>query len=130
MNRENHTPPARTAPPESIEKQFVHCKCGDSYPANSYGAGFIEANGGVCENCDMYEQRISISAKAGQRLAKAAHRLQVAEYAINEAIKGRDDEEVSACNRALTDARHEFQASAAEVSQELIASGHHMAEGD
>lgn len=73
---------------------------------------------------------ITITSKAGQRLAKAAHRLQVAEYAINEAIKGRDDEEVSACNRALTDARREWQASAAEVSQELIADRHHEAEGD
>lgn len=73
---------------------------------------------------------IMISSKAGQRLARAAHRLQVAEQAINEALKGRDDEEVSACNRALTDARHEWRASAAEVSQELISGRHHEAEGD
>lgn len=73
---------------------------------------------------------ITISSKSGQRLAKAAHRLQVAEQAINQAIKERDDEEVSACNRALTDARHEWKASAAEVSQELMADRHHEVEGD
>ncbi len=28
------------------------CACGDGYPANSYGAGFMAANNGVCENCD------------------------------------------------------------------------------
>lgn len=28
------------------------CACGDQYPANSYGAGFMAANNGVCENCD------------------------------------------------------------------------------
>lgn len=28
------------------------CACGDQYTANSYGAGFMAANGGVCENCD------------------------------------------------------------------------------
>lgn len=73
---------------------------------------------------------IMISSKAGQRLARTAQRLQLAENAINEAIKGRDDEEVSACNRELTVARHEWQASASAVSQELIANRHHEAEGD
>jgi len=37
------------------DRQVVSCACGDSYPANSYGAGFIVANDGVCENCDAYE---------------------------------------------------------------------------
>jgi hypothetical protein len=73
---------------------------------------------------------IMISSKAGQRLAKAAHRLQAAEQAINEALKGHDDEEVSQCNLEMIVARHEWQASAAEVSQELIAGRHHEAEGD
>lgn len=29
------------------------CACGDQYAPRSYGAGFMDANGGVCENCDM-----------------------------------------------------------------------------
>lgn len=121
MNRENHTPPARTAPPESIEKQFVHCKCGDSYPANSYGAGFIEANGGVCENCDMYEPRISISAKAGRALAKAEARRTEA-FSANE--NGERDID------AACEAQQEWDAAAQALGRELIANGHHEAEGD
>jgi hypothetical protein len=33
-------------------KEVVWCACGDGYPANSYGAGFMDANNGVCQNCD------------------------------------------------------------------------------
>lgn len=40
-------------PNRPSEKKGVSCACGDSYPMYSYGAGFIVANGGVCENCDM-----------------------------------------------------------------------------
>ena len=32
--------------------EIIWCACGDGYPANSYGAGFMAANDGVCENCD------------------------------------------------------------------------------
>ena len=32
--------------------EIIWCECGDGYPANSYGAGFMAANDGVCENCD------------------------------------------------------------------------------
>lgn len=32
--------------------EVIWCACGDGYPANSYGAGFMDANGGVCQNCD------------------------------------------------------------------------------
>ena len=32
--------------------ETVWCACGDGHAANSYGAGFMAANGGVCENCD------------------------------------------------------------------------------
>ncbi|MBW5801140.1 hypothetical protein [Halomonas elongata] len=35
------------------ELEMVKCACGDMYPPDSYGAGFMAANGGVCENCDM-----------------------------------------------------------------------------
>lgn len=31
---------------------IIWCACGDGYAANSYGAGFMDANGGVCANCD------------------------------------------------------------------------------
>lgn len=33
-------------------KEIIWCACGDGYPVNSYGAGFMDANGGVCANCD------------------------------------------------------------------------------
>ena len=33
-------------------KEVVWCSCGDGHAANSYGAGFMDANGGVCANCD------------------------------------------------------------------------------
>lgn len=34
-----------------LERKTVACPCGNEYPANSYGAGFI-AGSGMCENCD------------------------------------------------------------------------------
>lgn len=36
----------------SEKVDFVACACGDEYQVNSYGAGFMAANNGVCENCD------------------------------------------------------------------------------
>ena len=33
-------------------KEIIWCACGDGHAANSYGAGFMDANGGVCANCD------------------------------------------------------------------------------
>ena len=33
-------------------KEIIWCACGDGYPVNSHGAGFMAANDGVCENCD------------------------------------------------------------------------------
>lgn len=32
--------------------EVIWCECGDGHAANSYGAGFMDANGGVCANCD------------------------------------------------------------------------------
>lgn len=76
MSTENHNPPGRTPPPvccnnhkvncgswlgrgycgecpnKHIDTPHIACACGDSYPDGSYGAGFIVAKGGVCENCD------------------------------------------------------------------------------
>lgn len=37
----------------ALSKAVVWCACGDGHPANSYGAGFMDANGGVCANCDV-----------------------------------------------------------------------------
>lgn len=37
-------------------KRSAVCACGDIYPANSYGAGFMDGNNGVCENCDMADE--------------------------------------------------------------------------
>jgi len=33
-------------------KEIIWCACGDGYPVNSHGAGFMDANNGVCANCD------------------------------------------------------------------------------
>jgi len=32
--------------------EVIWCACGDGHAGNSYGAGFMDANGGVCANCD------------------------------------------------------------------------------
>lgn len=32
--------------------EVIWCTCGDGHAANSYGAGFMDANKGVCANCD------------------------------------------------------------------------------
>ncbi|KAA8702441.1 hypothetical protein [Pseudomonas proteolytica] len=37
---------------------IIWCACGDGYPVNSYGAGFMAANGDVCENCDAANGRV------------------------------------------------------------------------
>ncbi|MCP1617006.1 MULTISPECIES: hypothetical protein [Pseudomonadaceae] len=41
------------APPAAVPAELtnVRCMCGDEYPHDSYGAGFI-AGSGMCENCD------------------------------------------------------------------------------
>lgn len=36
----------------SPAQELVHCACGDAFQVNSYGAGFMDANNGVCQNCD------------------------------------------------------------------------------
>ena len=41
----------------------VPCGCGDLYPANSYGAGFIDGRG-MCENCDAAASCTSSSTTA------------------------------------------------------------------
>jgi hypothetical protein len=38
--------------------EIVWCACGDGHAANSYGAGFMDANGGVCANCDAANQGV------------------------------------------------------------------------
>ncbi|MDH0335138.1 hypothetical protein [Metapseudomonas otitidis] len=44
---------ALSAPPAAVPAELtnVRCMCGDEYPHDSYGAGFI-AGSGMCENCD------------------------------------------------------------------------------
>ncbi|WP_025856080.1 hypothetical protein [Pseudomonas sp. CHM02] len=32
--------------------EVIWCACGDGHSANSYGAGFMDANNGACANCD------------------------------------------------------------------------------
>lgn len=48
---------ARDGEIEALRRQIPSaeiswCACGDGYPVNSYGAGFMDANNGVCANCD------------------------------------------------------------------------------
>lgn len=43
---------APSLPAAGSELTASQCACGDEYPANSYGAGFMAANNGICENCD------------------------------------------------------------------------------
>lgn len=43
----------------ALSKAVVWCACGDGHPANSYGAGFMDANGGVCANCDAAQPKVS-----------------------------------------------------------------------
>ncbi|SDQ72239.1 hypothetical protein SAMN04490192_2899 [Pseudomonas lundensis] len=45
-------------PKHAPSSEIIWCECGDGYPANSYGAGFMAANGGVCENCDAAEPEL------------------------------------------------------------------------
>lgn len=37
---------------DAPSKEIIWCACGDGYPVNSHGAGFMDANDGVCANCD------------------------------------------------------------------------------
>lgn len=39
-------------------KEIIWCACGDGYPVNSYGAGLMDANEGVCANCDAANQGV------------------------------------------------------------------------
>lgn len=45
-------------PKHAPSSEIIWCECGDGYPANSYGAGFMAANGGACENCDAAEPEL------------------------------------------------------------------------
>lgn len=40
---------------------FIECACGDRYAGNSYGAGFMDANNGICPNCDAAGKSASTS---------------------------------------------------------------------
>ncbi len=41
-----------TAPEALPAAELVWCACGDGFPPNSYGSGFMDANNGVCWSCD------------------------------------------------------------------------------
>lgn len=41
-----------TSPEALPAAELVWCACGDGFPPNSYGAGFMDANNGVCWSCD------------------------------------------------------------------------------
>ncbi|UHC82332.1 hypothetical protein LS633_00360 [Pseudomonas sp. NIBR-H-19] len=43
---------------DAPSSEIIWCECGDGYPANSYGAGFMAANEGVCANCDAANQGV------------------------------------------------------------------------
>lgn len=51
----NH--PGRTSlGPDGAAAKY-QCGCGDIYPSTSFGAGYMAANNGVCENCDVMGAR-------------------------------------------------------------------------
>ncbi|MCE1084583.1 hypothetical protein LU642_28790 [Pseudomonas asiatica] len=41
-----------TAPEALPAAELVWCACGDGFPPNSYGAGFMDAKNGICWSCD------------------------------------------------------------------------------
>lgn len=43
---------ARTASSQETAVEY-QCGCGDIYPGSSFGAGYMAANNGVCENCSV-----------------------------------------------------------------------------
>ena len=45
-----------TAPEALAAAELVWCSCGDGFPPNSYGAGFMDANNGVCWSCDAAKE--------------------------------------------------------------------------
>lgn len=47
--------PGRTTAQQVGTAVQYQCGCGDIYPSTSFGAGYMAANNGVCENCDVTE---------------------------------------------------------------------------
>ncbi|EKT4497194.1 hypothetical protein QEM27_005001 [Pseudomonas putida] len=45
-----------TAPEALPAAELVWCACGDGFPPNSYGAGFMDANNGICWSCDAAKE--------------------------------------------------------------------------
>lgn len=69
---------------------------------------------------------IMINSKAGQRLARAKSEYDAARLAYVHA----DADEAFASQHRLDDAKFELKAAAKALGDELIANGHHTAEGD
>jgi hypothetical protein len=83
---ENVAREVQPAAPDSV------CDGGDIYRADSYGAGFMAANNGVCENCDAAEQ-------AGATMAKNA-KVRTGEETALVAAPSAEDEQSHAEYRA------------------------------
>ena len=77
---------------------------------------------------------ITITSKAGQRLAKAGRALWAAEEAVNKELEriaeSKGAEFDYALKYDLDKARQEWQKASEQLTNELIASRHHEAEGD
>lgn len=52
--------------------EIIWCECGDGHHSNSYGAGFMAANGGVCENCDAAQPKVSCPLELFESLRDSA----------------------------------------------------------
>lgn len=65
-------------PKHAPSSEIIWCECGDGYPANSYGAGFMDANDGVCENCDAANLCASQSTSARISDALGRHKGEIA----------------------------------------------------
>lgn len=80
--------------PHGIDPALTNsqCACGDEYAANSYGAGFMAANNGVCENCDAYTaaakpyaELVDVLRRLIAESASAGNRQQNAEFGRRQA---------------------------------------------
>ena len=81
---------------------IIWCACGDGHAVNSYGAGFMDANDGVCENCDAANLCASQSTSAKISDALGRHKGEIA--AERDAVKREGLVEAQkACDRIAGD---------------------------
>lgn len=63
-------------------KEILWCACGDGYPVNGYGAGFMDANNGVCANCDAANSAAKQSTSAQIAAVLGRHKQEIDDKAF------------------------------------------------